>query len=279
MGRHPKRFALTTCLVLALLSPRAAAAQSDLERARMFYNAGQFEQAIAAATSAGNKPAAASSARLIIARARLERFRRLGDAKDLATARAELVSLKPGSLAPQEAIEWQMGIGAALFLEDQPGPAAEMFATLLPSARARLSTDEFQKLLDWWGTAVSRLAESATGSARKQTYEKLRTDARSELDRNPFSRPATYWTVVSSRGAGDLDAAWNAAVAGWIRMSGQLDGRHLQGDLDTFVTHTLVPERAQARTGQRLDAKSTIAEIAALNEEWRALTSRWDGEN
>jgi tetratricopeptide (TPR) repeat protein len=279
IARHARRIAVAAVSALALLSPRPAAAQSDLERARTYYNEGQFAEAIAAATSAISKPATANSARLIIARARLERFRRMGDTKELATARRELVSLKPAGLAPQEAIEWQIGVGTALFLEDQLGPAAEIFATLLPSARARLSSEEYQKLLDWWGTAVSRLAESLTGDARKHNYERLRADARGELERNPFSRPATYWTVVSARGVGDLDEAWNAAITGWIRMSGQPDGQQLQADLETFVTRTLIPERAQARTGQRPDAKPTMTEISAMNEEWRAVIGRWEGKN
>ena len=41
------------------------------------------------------------------------------------------------------------------------------------------------------------------------------------------------------------------------------------------MTQTLIPERAQLRTGQRLDAKATLTEIAALNEEWRALAGHW----
>jgi tetratricopeptide (TPR) repeat protein len=273
------RVVLAAVSALVLMLPRTAAAQNDLERARTYYNAGQFAESIAAATSAISKPATANSARLIIARARLEQFRKIGDPTELAEARRELVSLKPAGLAPQEAIEWQIGVGTALFLEDQLGPAAEIFATLLPSARARLSSEEYQKLLDWWGTAVSKLAESLTGDARKQNYEKLRADARTELERNPFSRPATYWTVVASRGVGDLDGAWNAAITGWIRMSGQPDGQQLQTDLGTFVTRTLIPERAQARTGQRPETKQTMTEMAAMNEEWRTLVARWDGKD
>jgi hypothetical protein len=267
--RNPKRIAVAALWASALALPQLASAQTDLERARAFYNAGQFDESIAAATTASSRPAMANSARLIIARARLERFRRLGEPKELDTARSELISLKPSALAPQEAIEWQIGVGTALFLEDQLGPAAEAFATLLPSARTRLTPEEFQKLLE----------ESLTGNARTRIYENLRVDSRSELERNPFSRAATYWAVVASRGAGDLDAAWNAAVAGWIRMNGQIDGQQIQTDIDTFVTRTLIPERAQARTSQRLDAKATIAEIAALNDEWRAIAARWSPED
>jgi tetratricopeptide (TPR) repeat protein len=259
-----------------LVFPASAAAQSHLERARMLYNSGQFDEAIAAATSAGRSVSAASSAALIIARARLERFRKVGDPEELATARAELVSLNPHNLAPQELIEWQIGIGTALFFENQPGSAAEIFATVLPSARARLPPSQFDKLLEWWGAAMSQLADTVTGDVRKHSYEVLGSDARLELERNPLSAPATYWTVVALRGAGDLDRAWVAAVAGWVRAGEQPEGRRLRADLDTFVTLTLIPERAQARTGQRLDAPVTVAEIGGLNEQWRALTARWE---
>ena len=268
--------ALLTLWALTLVSPASAAAQSHLEHARTLYNSGQFDEAIAEATSAGRTASAASSAALIIARARLERSRESGDPEELATARAELASLNPHNLGPQELIEWQIGIGTALFLENQPGSAAEIFTTVLPSARAQLPQPQFDKLLEWWGAAMSQLADTATGEARKHSYEILGSDARLELERNPLSAPAMYWTVVALRGAGDLDRAWAAAVAGWVRAGEQPEGRRLRADLDTFVTLTLIPERAQARTGQRLDAAVTMAEIGALKEEWRVLTARWD---
>jgi hypothetical protein len=279
MSKRCARFAAWVLTLLALAAPRPAAAQSDLERARTFYNSGQFDESIASATSAKSKPSAAASATLIIARSRLERFRKLGDAGELASARTDLVSLNPHNLTPQEIIEWQIGVGTGLFLENQLAPAAEIFTAVLPSARTRLAPPEFEKLLEWWGTVVSRLADTLTGDARRRAYEKLRADVRLELELNPLSRPATYWMVVSSRGAGDLEGAWGAAVAGWIRAGGQPDGRPLRADLEGLLTQTLIPERAQARTGQRLDARATVAEIGVLNEEWRALRLRWSAED
>jgi hypothetical protein len=260
---------------LALLLPGPAFAQSDLERARAFYNAGQFEESIAAATAAKSRPAAAASATLIAARARLERFRRSKDPQDLIAARADLISLNPGGLAPQEAIEWQIGLGTALFLDDQPGPAAEMFKTVLPTARERLPAIEFEKLLEWWASTMSRVAEVLSGSARKDAYMAMHSALRDELDRNPLSRPATYWSVVATRGTGDLEGAWNAAIAGWVRAGNHPNANSLRVDMERFVTQTLIPERAQSRTGQRLDAGATTGAIASMTEAWRAVTGRW----
>ena len=239
------------------------------------YNEGRFEESIAAAAVAKHKPDSVPSATLIEARARLERFRQNGDAGDLGAARAALVSLNPRVLAPQEIIEWQIGIGTALFLENQPGPAAEMFATVLPAARERLSSAELDKLVEWWASTVARVAESQTGSARKDAYTAMLSAVRDELERNPLSWPASYWLVVAARGAGNLDDSWNAAITAWIRAGSQPEGEQVRGDLDRFVTQTLIPERAQARTGQRLDSKTTETEIAAQTEQWRALVEHW----
>ena len=266
-----------TALVALLLCvcPAIALAQSDLERARALYNSAQFDASIAAAAVARTKPATAASATLITARARLERFRQKNDPRELVAARADLVSINPTMLAPQEIIEWQIGLGTALFLDNQPGPAAEMFTTVLPSARGRLPAAEFDKLLEWWASTLSRVAESQTGAARKDAYSAMLTAVRAELERNPLSRPTAYWVVVAARGAGDFDAAWNSAFSGWIRAGAQPQGKQLRSDLDRFVTQTLIPERAQARTGQRLEARPTQAEIAALTEEWQTLAQHW----
>ena len=271
-----KTRALLAVWALAVLWPGPAAAQSDLERARMQYNSGDFDASIAAATAAKAKPNAVPSATLIAARARLERFRRADDAADLALARSELISLNPRSLSPNEAIEWQIGVGSALLLDQQVGPAAEMFTSVLPSARAVLPAAEYDKLAEWWASTLSRAAEAQqTPAARKEAYAAMHSEVRDELERNPLSRPATYWSVVAARGAGDFDGAWNSAVAGWIRAGTEAEGRQLRVDLDRFVTQTLIPERAQARTGQRLDSKATVSEISAMTDEWKAVTGKW----
>ena len=261
--------------MLLVLWPAVAAAQSDLERARAFYNADQYDESIAAASAARIRPGAVPSATLIAARARLERFRQKNDPADLAAARTDLVLLNPRILAPQEVIEWQIGLGTALFLDNQLGPAAEMFTTVLPTARLRLTEIELDKLLEWWAMTLSRMAEAHGGGARKDAYATMYAAVRDELERNPLSTTMSYWTVVAARGAGELDSAWNSAVASWIRGGSQPDGKQLRTDLERFVTQTLIPERAQARTGQRLDSKPTQAEIAAQTEQWRAIVDLW----
>ena len=255
------------------------AAQSGLEQARRLYNAGMFDGAIAAAESSRGGPRVVSAAALIVARSRLERFRLLGDPQELEQARVELMSVNPADLSAQERIEWQTGLGEALLFDNQPGPASEVFGTLVSSARARLAPGGTEKLLEWLAVSVSRFAETLGGDARADQYRRLLSILTPVLQTEPMSRAAIYWSAVASRGAGDLDGAWNVAVAGWVREGSHPDGGSLRNDLERFIVQTVIPERAQARTGQRLDSRTTIAEIAALTEGWRAFTQRWSEED
>jgi tetratricopeptide (TPR) repeat protein len=274
---------LTACALFAgvtlLACPRPAAAQKELKQARNLYNTGMFDQAIAAAEPALDKPKIASSASLIIARARLERFRISGDQDDLAAARQELTALNPRKLSAQESIEWQMGLGETLVFEDQPGPASEIFASLFPAARLRFTPAQMDKLIEWWANSQARFAESFTGQARADNYNRLLMTLRTALQLDPPSRAGTYWLVVASRGVGDLDGAWNAAIAGWIRAGSMQGGDQLREDLEQYMMQTVIPERARARTGQRQGTRVTTLEIAAMTRQWLTLTQRWSGSN
>jgi hypothetical protein len=271
---------LTVALTLVFLGiPFSAAAQSDLERARLFYNSGNFDAAIEFATTARSRPATTSSAALIIARARLERFRQSSRAEDLDGARAELTALSPQNLSAPEIVEWQIGVGQALYFENELGPAAEWFGTLIPSVRLQLPAADADKLLEWWAGTTSRLAESLSGEPRTDKYRELLDVMETELQRDPWSRAATYWISVASRGVGDLNRAWNTAVVGWVRARGLPRPAELRSDFEQFVTQTVIPERAQMRTGQRLDTKATMTEVASMTEDWRRMTGRWNEED
>jgi hypothetical protein len=93
-----------------------------------------------------------------------------------------------------------------------------------------------------------------------------------ELRRDPGSAVAAYWLAAASRGAGDLQRAWDAAVAGWIRagLSGE-QAERLRDDLDRLVRQALIPERARQFTTPN-DVQRTLA---ALDAEWEALKEAW----
>ena len=87
-----------------------------------------------------------------------------------------------------------------------------------------------------------------------------------ELVARPGSAAAAYWVSAAARGQGDLQAAWDAAQAGWVRASMAPDrGTSLRADLDRLVLRGIVPERAKA-LAQPPDT---------LRQEWERFKERW----
>ena len=241
-----------------------------LAAARRFYNLAQYDQAIDAAREAAARPATMPAARLILGRSRLERYRQTQSPRDLDDARADLRAVDPAALDPRERIELQVGLGELLFFEDRFGAAAELLGpvvdqapTLAPEARARA--------LDWWATSLDRYAQSLPAADRAAIHARVIAKMEEELRRDPASAPAGYWIAAVSRASGDLDRAWAAAQAGWVRATLAHDrGVALRTDLDKLVTEGIIPDRAaKAVSRDRRQA------AAALTTEWENFKKIW----
>jgi hypothetical protein len=258
-------------LVVMAASTIVAAPRPDpLALARRLYNQGQYGQALEAAKQAASSPATASSARLIMGRARLERFRQNAEVADLDDARADLRAVDPRALDPRERIELQVGLGELLYLEDRFGPAAELLDPVV-DASATLAPDAHERALDWWATALDRQAQGLPAAERALVYHRLTERMEQELRRDPASAPASYWLAASARASGDLDRAWAAASAGWIRAAlGRDRGVALRADLDKLVTQGIIPDRAA-----RQPARERRQALAALAAEWEKFKKIW----
>ncbi len=261
-------------VVLALLvcGPARAAEPVALARARSLYNAADYDAAIAAAKDARRIPSATDAAALVLGRAHLERYRQRSDADDLSAARAALQSVRPQALTPRDRVELVVGLGQSLFLGEAFGAAAELFdtalaqsATLPPRARAML--------LDWWASSLDREAQSRPQERRSPVFQRVAERMEAELRSEPGCAAASYWLAVAARGAGDLDRAWDSAVAGWVRASLNPDtAPALRADLDRLVTQFLVPERARQRQAAGRDPQEATT---ALLSEWELIKSQW----
>jgi hypothetical protein len=257
-------------LFLVLAGSLAAAAPDQLALARRYYNQGQLEQALAAARQAVTTPATASSARLVIGRIHLERYRQTTTAAELDEARKQLLAVDAGALDPKERIEYQIGLAALLYYEERFGPAAELLAPIVESSSA-LAPDARARALDWWATALDRQAQAQAPSERGLVYFRITERMEVELQRDPSSGPANYWLAAAARSAGDLDRAWSAAMAGWIRATLAPDrGAALRTDLDRLMTQAIVPDRAA-----RLPARERRAAQDKMLAEWETFKQIW----
>ena len=265
--------ALTVVLVAAL-GPAAraegAGKPDPLAAARLYYNQAQYDQAIAAAQAASGRPGTVASARLIVGRSRLERFRKSAVARDLEDARADLRSVDPALLDARERIELQVGLGELLYLEDRFGAAAELLAPLVEQVPS-LAPEARARALDWWATALDRKAQAMPTSERVPVYARLIARMEEELRRDLSSSAAGYWIAAAARASGDLDRAWSAAIAGWMRASLARDrGLALRTDLDKLVLEGIIPDRAA-----KAPARDRRQVTATLTTEWETFKRNW----
>jgi hypothetical protein len=259
---------ILTLLGLLILVPTVQAAD-PLAEARRLYNAGQYEAAARAAREALAVEGYADAARVVLGRVQLERFRQTADPADLNAAREALRSVDPGPLRYRERLELAIGQAEVLYLEDRFGAAAELFETSLDRSVV-LGTSAHERVLDWWATALDRYAQLRAIEERSPIYKSIVERMRAELALDAGSTPASYWLVAGARGAGDLDRAWHAAIAGWVRASLAQDrGAALRADLDRLVTQAVIPERAAK-------LKSDVRQAAAgMQNEWTTFKAAW----
>ncbi len=254
-------------LIVALVFAAAGAEAADppLARARMLYNAADYDGAIAAAGMARAQASTADAAALVEARARLERFRRGGDAMDLTGARDALNATRPALLSPRDQVDYLIGLGQSLYLAGFFGSAAELFDTSLERSAALPERDR-QMLLDWWATALDRDAQGSPPERRARLAAQIAERMDEELRRDPGSVPANYWLAVAARASGDLDTAWDAAVAAWVRATLSPASVQLRADVDRLVMEVLIPERARVR---RETTDVLRAQWNTVKEDWK----------
>lgn len=248
----------------------AEASRSDLARALALYNQRRFDQAIEAAEAARKSPETQDAAAVVLARAHLERYRESVDPTDLSAAREALGSVRAAVLEPRVRLEYLLGLGQALFLEDEFGAAAHLFSSGVAAARA-VDPSLADAFIDWWGSAIERQAELSNPDVRRTQFLTLADGMRAEQSENPESAPAAYWVAAALRGAGDAMGAWNAATAGWVRARlASTRAAELRADLDKLVLQGIIPDRVRALS----PADRTAAE-SQLRADWELIKERW----
>jgi hypothetical protein len=265
---RPGRIVVVLMVLLAAHAGRAEA--QALARARTLYNSADYDGAIAAAALAREQTTPPDTATLVLGRARLERYRLGSDPSDLVGAREALHAVRLNVLSPRDQIDLLIGLGQSLFLGGTYGAALELFDTALARG-ALLEPIDRRQLLEWWATALDRQAEALPPERRGALFERMFARMQDELRESPGNGPPNYWLAVAARGTGDLDRAWSAAIAGWVRSTlAPATAGTLRVDLDRLVTEVLIPERVRAQ-----DAHDPQAAAAALQEEWDVVKQQW----
>jgi hypothetical protein len=264
---------MRSCLavILLVLWSGHALAADPLAEARRLYNLGQYEMAERLAREASAIAAKSDAAKVVLGRIQLERFRQSADPRDLATARDSLRVVDPGPLDAAERVELTIGLAEALYLEGRFGAAAHLFDSVRQRS-SLLGRPAHERVLDWWATSVDRQAQAYPPDDRVPLYRRILDRMDEEVADNPGSTAASYWLAAAARASGDLERAWHAAHAGWLRAPQADDrGAALRADLDSLMNQAIIPERA-ARLAKGADSKDTQT---AMKEEWDAFKKVW----
>lgn len=261
---------LIACVFATVLTAAPLAAQDAIGEARRLYNAGQYDAAERSARAALAQTRTANSARVVLGRILLERHRLAPATETLVAARDTLRSVDPDRLDARERMELMLGLGEALFLEDRFAAAADVFEPIVAPALA-LGMAAHDRALDWWATALDRHAATRPFAERGAIYDRIRQRMAKDLTRDPASAPANYWLVAAAHGSGDLDGAWSAAQAAWIRagFSGAR-AKMLRGDIDRLVVEGVIPARAA-----RVNGRESNLVVAGMVGEWEAFKTSW----
>jgi hypothetical protein len=262
---HGWQNSLAVLYVSLAVTANARAADDPLVRARQLYNQRQFQAAIEAAEQAGLSASRADAADLVAARAYLERFRDSVSSDDLTNARERLRRLNPDRFGPRERSEYIIGLGEALYLDNAFGAAATVFESVLQGGDL-ISGAAREQVLDWWATALDRDTRPRPEIDRQVVYQRMRVRLQDELAEHPSSSAAIYWITAAARAQGDLQGAWDAAQAGWVRAPLTSDhGAALRADLDLLMERAIVPERA----------KVLAQPPETIKTEWDRFKAKW----
>jgi hypothetical protein len=263
------RVPLVLVTIMAGASSAWSAEPPALTRARGLYNVADYTAAIEAAAEARRDPEAADTAAVVLGRAYLERYRQSANPSDLQAGHEALRAVRAGRLAARDHVELLVGLGQYFFLSESFGPAGELFDNALAES-VLLNPRERLLLLDWWANALSR-------SAQARAFERIVARMDDEIRRDPASPVANYWLPVAARGAGDVERAWDVAMAGWVRSALVPETAYqMRQDLDRFVIEALVPELARARSASDTPAAAGRArDERAVREEWERLKQQW----
>ena len=165
------------------------------DSARQLYNQGRYDQAITAAAQLAH---AAADGRMpptcpwpVPPRAFPQDA---GPTPTWRPAREALREVRPARLAASDRIDYLVGLGEPLYLEESYGPAAEVFRTALDRS-LDLGPRAFERVFDWWATALDRQAQSGMVDDREAVYARDPGPRPTELARIPGSSAAPYWLV------------------------------------------------------------------------------------
>ena len=277
--QHRRVTSVTVGLFLVATAAFAQAPAADpLAEARRLYNERRYEEAAKAAADARTRPELAPAASVVYARSLLERYRETTERAAIDQAREALTAVDLARLGRRDAVEYVIGLGLTLYLDDQFSlgdrfsAAAAQFELALTFADV-LDEQSRDALFEWWAMSLDNQAQQGPESGRQDVYARILAGAEREIAISDKSVSAAFWLAAAARGVEDLPRALGAATAAWIRAGSMgTAGANLRNDLNTLVVDVILPERAR-QLAPNIDPRPALSFLSA---QWEELKKKWE---
>jgi hypothetical protein len=157
-----------------------------------------------------------------------------------------------------------------LYFDRRFSTAAEFFETALAHLDL-LEPGARERLVEWWASALDQQAQLGPEAERRPLYLRILARAEGELGHDDQSAVGSYWLAAAALGLNDLDRAWAAAEAGWLRSTSAGSGVRLRADLDRLVLTAIIPGRARhlSPTGEARQA------VTLLEQQWQEMKEKY----
>ena len=277
--QHRRVTSLTVGLFLVATAAFAQVPATDpLADARRLYNERRYEEAAKLAADARTRPELAPAASVVHARSLLERYRETTERAAIDQAREALTAVDLARLGRRDAVEYVIGLGLTLYLDDQFSlgdrfsAAAAQFELALTYADV-LDEQSRDALFEWWAMSLDNQAQQGPESGRQDVYARILAGAEREIAISDKSVSAAFWLAAAARGVEDLPRALGAATAAWIRAGSMgTAGVNLRNDLNTLVVDVILPERAR-QLAPNIDPRPALSFLSA---QWEELKKKWE---
>jgi hypothetical protein len=277
--QHRRVTSLTVGLFLVATAAFAQVPAADpLADARRLYNERRYEEAAKVAADARTRPELAPAASVVHARSLLERYRETTERAAIDQAREALTAVDLARLGRRDAVEYVIGLGLTLYLDDQFSlgdrfsAAAAQFELALTYADV-LDEQSRDALFEWWAMSLDNQAQQGPESGRQDVYARILAGAEREIAISDKSVSAAFWLAAAARGVEDLPRALGAATAAWIRAGSMgTAGVNLRNDLNTLVVDVILPERAR-QLAPNIDPRPALSFLSA---QWEEQKKKWE---
>ena len=186
---------------------------------------GTIDQALDALRGRSRTPAQPLLSHLIIGRVRLERYRSPRHRCSGARRRRGRFSRRRSARAQSTRAAGAAGRAGrcccSSMIASAPAPSCWSRCS---TRTASLAPDAHDRAVEWWAIALDAQAQAQPPDRSPAAYQRSVDADGAGAAARPGLGAAGYWLAAASRDAGDLERAWAAALAAWVRASLAPDG-------------------------------------------------------